>query len=86
MVWNVLRKDFMMGDYDVALKRMHRRDSLDKQCQQWQSLLSKLVLNEDDIGTSYATHSDTGIVYDIRIIEKNINKLKVELDELEEYS
>ena len=86
MVWNVLRKDFMMGDYDVALKRMHRCDSLKKQSQQWQSLLSKLVLNEDDIGTSYATHSDTGIVYDIRIIEKNINKLKVELDELEEYS
>lgn len=86
MVWNVLRKDFMMGDYDVALKRMHRYDSLKKQSQQWQSLLSKLVLNEDDIGTSYATHSDTGIVYDIRIIEKNINKLKVELDELEEYS
>jgi hypothetical protein len=86
MVWNVLRKDFMMGDYDVALKRMHRYDSLKKQSRQWHSLLSKLVLNEDDIGTSYATHSDTGIVYDIRIIEKNINKLKVELDELEEYS
>ena len=86
MVWNVLRKDFMMGDYDVALKRMHRYDSLKKQSQQWQSLLSKLVLNDDDIGTSHATHSDTGIVYDIRIIEKNINKLKVELDELEEYS
>ena len=86
MVWNVFRKDFKMGEFDVALKRMHHYDSLKKQSQQWHSLLSKLVLNEDDIGTSYATHSDTGIVYDIRIIEKNINELKVELDELEDYS
>ena len=86
MVYNLFTENFKMGEFDVALKRMHRYDSLKKQSQQWQSLLSKLVLNEDDIGTSYATHSDTGIVYDIRIIEKNINKLKVELDELEEYS
>jgi len=75
-----------MGQYDNALKKMHRYDSIKKETLQWQNLLTKLTLHEEDFGTSYATHSETGIVYDIRIIQDKVKQLTEELNELEEYS
>ena len=47
MVWNVLTEGFKMGEYDVALKRMHRVDSIKKQILQYESLISKLVEEPD---------------------------------------
>jgi len=75
-----------MGEHDVALKRMHRYDSIKKEIDGYMSLLNKLVIPENDIPSDYVTHSLTGAVYDLRIITKNVDKLKEELDNLEEYS
>ena len=83
MVWNVLTEGFKMGEYDVALKRMHRVDSIKKQILQYESLLSKLV-EEPDYESHYAAHKDTGLVYDKRILGDNLARLNREMDELED--
>lgn len=75
-----------MGSYDNALKKMHRYDSIKKEVMQWERLLSSLVISEEDFATNYASHADTGIVYDIRIIQNKVKQLTEELNELEEYS
>jgi len=84
MVWNVLTEGFKMGEYDVALKRMHRVDSIKKQILQYESLLSKLV-EEPDYESHFASHSETGIVYDKRIIGDNLARLNTEMDEIDQY-
>ena len=84
MVWNVLRKDFTMGEYDVALKRMHRVDSIKKQVLQYESLLSKLV-EEPDYESHFASHAETGVVYDKRILGDNLARLNKEMDEIDQY-
>ena len=84
MVWNVLRKDFTMGEYDVALKRMHRVDSIKKQILQYESLLSKLV-EEPDYESHFASHAETGVVYDKRILGDNLARLNKEMDEIDQY-
>jgi len=81
MVWNVLRKDFDMG-HDEYIKTMYRIDSVKKQIEQMQRLLSNLI--EDEIETHYASHKDTGIVYDKRVIGDNLTRLNHEMDDLEE--
>lgn len=73
-----------MGEYDVALKRMHRYDNIKKEIDGYMSLLNKLIIPENDIPSDYVTHSLTGAVYDLRIITKNVDRLKKELDDLEE--
>ena len=85
MVYNVVTKDWnRMGEYDVALKRMHRYDNIKKEIDGYMSLLNKLIIPENDIPSDYVTHSLTGAVYDLRIITKNVDRLKKELDDLEE--
>ena len=85
MVYNIFGKDWnIMGEYDVALKRMHRYDSIKKEIDGYQSLLSKLIIPEDDIPSDYLTHDVTGAVYDLRILKRNIDRLHKELDDLEE--
>ena len=85
MVYNVFTMGVdKMGEYDVALKRMHRYDSIKKEIDGYQSLLSKLVIPEDDIPSDYLTHEVTGVVYDLRILKRNIDRLHKELDDLEE--
>ena len=81
MVWNVLRKDFDMR-YDNHIKVMYRIDSVKKEIEQMQRLLSNLI--EDEIETHYASHKDTGIVYDKRVIGDNLTRLNHEMDDLEE--
>ena len=73
-----------MGEYDVALKRMHRYDSIKKEVDGYMSLLNKLIIPENDIPSDYVTHSVTGAVYDLRIIKENVDRLNEELDSLEE--
>mgnify|MGYP005675641523 FL=1 len=84
MVYNVFGENFRMGEYDVALKRMHRYDSIKKEIDGYMSLLNKLIIPEDDIPSDYVTHSLTGAVYDLRILKRNIDRLHKELDDLEE--
>lgn len=75
-----------MGEYDVALKKMHQYDSIKKEIDDYQRLLSKLIIPENDIPSDYVTHSVTGAVYDLRIIRANVDRLTKELEDLEEYA
>ena len=86
MVYNITTKDFRMGEYDVALKKMHQYDSIKKEVDGYMSLLNKLIIPENDIPSDYVTHSVTGAVYDLRIIRQNVDRLNKELQELEEYA
>ena len=74
-----------MGEFDVALKRMHRVDSIKKQVLQYESLLSKLVEEPDD-ESHFASHAETGVVYDKRILGDNLARLNKEMDEIDKYS
>ena len=87
MVYNIVTKDWnRMGEYDVALKKMHQYDSIKKEIDDYQRLLSKLIIPENDIPSDYVTHSVTGAVYDLRIIRQNVDRLTKELEDLEEYA
>lgn len=87
MVYNIVTKDWnRMGEYDVALKKMHQYDSIKKEIDDYQRLLSKLIIPENDIPSDYVTHSVTGAVYDLRIIRANVDRLTKELEDLEEYA
>jgi len=85
MVYNVVTKDFRMGEYDTALKKMHRYDSLKKEIDGLQNLLLKLV-EEPDYDSNYAAHQTTGVVYDLRIIRQNVDRLHKELDDVSDYN
>ena len=74
-----------MGEYDVALKKMHRYDSIKKELQSFESLLSKLIIPEDDTLSDYVSHGETGIVYDLRVLRANIDRLNREMDEIDKY-
>ena len=73
-----------MGEFDVALKRMHRVDSIKKQVLQYESLLSQLV-EEPDYESHFASHAETGVVYDKRILGDNLARLNREMDEIDKY-
>jgi len=85
MVYNVVTKDFRMGEYDTALKKMHRYDSIKKELDGLQNLLYKLV-EEPDYDSNYAAHQTTGVVYDLRIIRENVDRLHKELDDVSDYN
>ena len=85
MVYNVVTKDFRMGEYDTALKKMHRYDSIKKELDGLQNLLYKLV-EEPDYDSNYAAHMTTGVVYDLRIIRQNVDRLNRELDDVSDYN
>ena len=46
-------------------------------------LMSKLIPQGEYDGNSYVVHEDTGIVYDLKIIHNNINRLEDRINELE---
>ncbi len=74
-----------MGEYDTALKKMHRYDSIKKELDGLQNLLYKLV-EEPDYDSNYAAHQTTGVVYDLRIIRENVDRLNRELDDVSDYN
>ena len=82
MVYNIFSKDIDMR-HSEYIKTMYRIDSIKKEIESTQSLLSNLV-EEPDYESNYAAHKDTGIVYDKRIIGDNLTRLNKEMDELEE--
>ena len=86
MVYNIVTEDFRMGEYDLALKKMHQYDNIKKEVDGYMSLLNKLIIPENDIPSDYVTHSVTGAVYDLRIIRQNVDRLNKELEDLEEYA
>ena len=68
--------------YSEYMKVNLRCEVLKQQIDEEMSLISKLV-EEPDYESHYAAHSETGIVYDKRILGDKIDRLNKEIAELE---
>ena len=88
MVWNVLTSDFEvdeMGTFDNSLKKMFRFERLKNEIDEWQNLLGKLDSSFENADWNHATHRETGVVYDMRVIKKKIAEIEEELKDVEDY-
>ncbi len=72
----------MVMRYSEYMKVNLRCEALKQQIDEEMSLISKLV-EEPDYESHYAAHSETGIVYDKRILGDKIDRLNKEIAELE---
>lgn len=72
-----------MGTYDEGLKMMHALDSAKKEMNGYIYLMSKLEPMGEYDGDHYVSHIDTGIVYDLRIVHRNIQRIEDKINELE---
>ncbi len=70
----------MSHSYENGLKTMMRMDSLNKEIIQYSSLIQKLLPTGQ---SDFMTHAETGIVYDMRILKDNVNRLEEELNALD---
>ena len=68
--------------YSEYMKVNLRCETLKQQIDKEMSLISKLV-EEPDYESHYAAHSETGVVYDKRILGDKIGRLNKEIAELE---
>jgi len=68
--------------HDEYIKVMYRIDNVKKEIVNTQALLMNLV-EEEDYESNYASHKETGLVYDKRILGDNLTRLNKEMDELE---
>ncbi len=88
MVWNVLTTDFEvdeMGTFDNSLKKMFRFERLKNEIDEWQNLLGKLDGSIENADWNHATHRETGVVYDMRVIKNKIAEIEKELKDVEDY-
>ena len=88
MVWNVLTADFEvdeMGTFDNSLKKMFRFERLKNEIDEWQNLLGKLDSSFENADWNHATHRETGVVYDMRVIKQKIAQIEEELKDVEDY-
>ena len=88
MVWNVLTADFEvdeMGTFDNSLKKMFRFERLKNEIDEWQNLLGKLDSSFENADWNHATHRETGVVYDMRVIKRKIAEIEEELKDVEDY-
>lgn len=88
MVWNVLTADFEvdeMGTFDNSLKKMFRFERLKEEINEWQNLLGKLDGSIENADWNHATHRETGVVYDMRVIKRKIAEIEEELKDVEDY-
>ncbi len=72
-----------MGTYDEGLKRMHALDSAKKEMNGYIYLMSKLIPQGEYDGNDYVVHQDTGIVYDLKVIHNNIQRLEDRIIDIE---
>lgn len=72
----------MVMRYSEYMKVNLRCEALKQQIDEEMSLISKLV-EEPDYESHYAAHSETGVVYDKRILGDKIGRLNKEIAELE---
>ena len=72
----------MVMRYSEYMKVNLRCETLKQQIDEEMSLISKLV-EEPDYESHYAAHSETGVVYDKRILGDKIGRLNKEIAELE---
>ena len=68
--------------YSEYMKVSLRCETLKQQIDEEMSLISKLV-EEPDYESHYAAHSETGVVYDKRILGDKVDRLNKEIAELE---
>ena len=68
--------------YSEYMKVNLRCEVLKQQIDEEMSLISKLV-EEPDYESHYAAHSETGVVYDKRILGDKVDRLNKEIAELE---
>ena len=72
----------MVMRYSEYMKVNLRCETLKRQIDEEMSLISKLV-EEPDYESHYAAHSQTGVVYDKRILGDKVDRLNKEIAELE---
>ena len=72
----------MVMRYSEYMKVNLRCETLKQQINEEMSLLGKLV-EEPDYESHYAAHSETGVVYDKRILGDKVDRLNKEIAELE---
>ena len=72
----------MVMRYSEYMKVNLRCETLKRQIDEEMSLISKLV-EEPDYESHYAAHSETGVVYDKRILGDKVDRLNKEIAELE---
>ena len=72
----------MVMRYSEYMKLSTRCAMLKQQIDEEMSLISKLV-EEPDYESHYAAHSQTGVVYDKRILGDKVDRLNKEIAELE---
>jgi len=72
----------MVMRYSEYMKVNLRCEVLKQQIDEEMSLISKLV-EEPDYESHYAAHSETGVVYDKRILGDKVDRLNKEIAELE---
>ena len=72
----------MVMRYSEYMKVNLRCEALKQQIDEEMSLISKLV-EEPDYESHYAAHSETGVVYDKRILGDKVDRLNKEIAELE---
>ena len=73
----------MVMRYGEYMKVNLRCETLKQQINEEMSLIGKLV-DEPDYASHYAAHSETGIVYDKRILSNKVDLLNKEIEELED--
>ena len=66
--------------YHEWIKESLHLERVEDEKKRYNELLNTLVFHKGD----YASHPSTGIVYDIRIINKNISILDIQIDEIKE--
>ena len=71
-----------MMRYDDYMRTRSKSEMLKDEVDKTMSLIWKLV-DEPDYESHYAAHSETGVVYDKRILGDKIGRLNKEIVELE---
>jgi hypothetical protein len=71
-----------MMRYDDYMRTRSKSEMLKDEVDKTMSLIWKLV-DEPDYESHYAAHSETGVVYDKRILGDKIGRLNKEIAELE---
>ena len=59
--------------------------SYDRRIDEWQNLLGKLDSSFENADWNHATHRETGVVYDMRVIKRKIAEIEEELKDVEDY-
>ena len=57
-----------------------------EEIQSWENILGKLDTTLEHFDENLATHRETGIVYDLRVVRNRIKEINMELKDVEDYA